>query len=490
MIILPADKNTSGSEYLLVLSIAFLALSCSSTPEVKVNDGVVEETLKEVTGVTTQDVERVSSKEALTLDDLYVLAVERTERIALKNESTEQAGAQKDKAFAGFLPTLSYVFNKFYAVPGHRVDQSYQNLQTYNAINNGNYSSLLPNGSSSALPPTVGAGSRLLLSIPLSAGIASYQDYRSAKNLIEQRRMEAKFEAGRMYLELAQGYFNFLQLEENTKYSQESYDLNREALDERRRLYSLGRIMRSELLNSETALSNAEAVLADAKFQLEQVRITLGTMVGSTAGVKVAAFTTNFSPPDTGDPREFVAKRYDVRATDKSIQVADANKDKAWAGFIPSVALNNYFSFPVHGQTTPKDITAQLAITVPLTPLSQMADLKTAESMRKQAKLTASQTKRTASQEIRTAIESYQNSERILKIYEKAYQYARETAQSQIAGYRTGRNSRIEAITARLSTITAEMTYRRMIHQHALNRIALGVAIGEMPKIPDEKKKD
>ncbi len=469
----------------------FLNYSCSSTPDVKVADGVVEESLKTITGVTTQDVEKANTKQSLSLDDLYILAVERTERIALKNEATEQAMAQKDKAFAGFMPTLSYVFNKFYSIPGHTQQPTLlQNYKTYQAIQSGDLTSLLPSSSSSSnLPPTVGAGSRLLLSIPISAGFSAYQDYRAAKSLAEQRRLEAKYEAGRMYLELAQGYFNFLQLEESVKYSQETYDLTKDALQERKRMYSVGRIMRSELLNSETSLSNSEAILADAKFQLEQVRITLATMVGFDRPVSVAEFVSYLPPIPSGiQPEEFLAKRYDVLSTVQSVKVAEAQKDKAWVAFAPSIALNNYYSFPVAGQAHSKDITAQLQITMPITPFSQMADLKAADSARKQAKLTASQTRRTATQEIRNAFESFRNSERILAIYEKAFQSARETSQSQASGYRSGRNSRLEYITARIGMISSEMNYRKMVHQHSLNRIALAVSIGELPRLPEEKK--
>ncbi|PJZ64848.1 channel protein TolC [Leptospira wolffii] len=486
------NAHNLHAKTIIFFSSLSLLFSCASTPDVKVADGVVEESLKKITGVTTEDVEKATSKSSFTLDDLYILAVERTERIALKNESTEQALAQKDKAFAGFMPTLSYVFNKFYSVPGHTQQPSIvDNYKTYQAIQRGDALSLLPSSSSSSLPPTVGAGSRLLLTIPISAGLSSYQDYRAAKNLAEQRRLEAKHEAGRMYLEIAQGYFNFLQLEESVKFSQETFDLYKDALQERRRMYSVGRIMRSDLLNAETSLSNAEAVLADAKFQLEQVRITIATMVGYDKPVYVAGFASSLPDIAQGiEPEEFLARRYDVLSANQSVKVAEAQKDKALVAFAPSIALNNYYSLPYPGQAHSKDITAQLQITMPITPFSQMADLKAADSARKQAKLTASQTRRTATQEIRNAFESFRNSERILGIYEKAFQSAKETSQSQAAGYRSGRNSRIEAITSKISMLNAEMIYRKMLHQHSLNRIALAVSVGELPRLPEEKKEN
>nr|WP_246051839.1 TolC family protein [Leptospira idonii] len=474
--------------HFIVFLFSLIFQTCSSSPEVKLSDGVVEESLKKITGVTTKDLEKALGKEALSLDDLFVLAVERTERIALKEEATNQALAGKDRAFAGFLPTLSYVYNKFYSIPGHTNEPSLiDNYKTYQAVESGNYLSLVPTTTTSSLPPTVGAGSRLLLSFPITGGLTAYQDYKAYRSLADQRRMEAKFEAGRMYLELAQGYFNVLQLEESLKYAKEALEVNAESVKERKRLYSLGRIMRSELLNAETSLANAQAVLEDTQFQLEQVKITLSTMIGAESKIKLASFSENLDSINSGKADEFLAKRYDVISTEKSIEVAKANESKAMFGFAPNVAVNTYYTFPTAGQARNKDVVAQLAITMPLTPLTQIADLQAAESATKQAKLTASQTRRAAIQEIQNATQSLQNSEKMYSIYEKAYQYAKDTLASQESGYRIGRTSWVDVIATRLSTLNAEITFKKVHYQRLLNRIALGVAIGEIPRIPEEK---
>ncbi|EPG72897.1 outer membrane efflux protein [Leptospira fainei serovar Hurstbridge str. BUT 6] len=496
--------------FFLAVCICFILhffVSCASSTsltsdEVKLKDGIVEDNLKQVTGVTTQDVERASSRYAVSLEDLYILAVERTERIALRNETVEQAEAQKWAQFAGFLPTLSYVYNKFYTTPPVHPTPTASLAQQISADNQlqanldkyGPGALLIPSssgGSTTTISPTATAGSRILLSVPINTMVTSFLSFKSAKFTTEQRRLEAKHEAGRMYLELAQAYFNFLMLEENLRFAQQTFDLTLEDVQERRRLYSLGRIMRSELLSAETRLSNAEASLGDTKFQLEQVRITLFTMAGSEPTLKVAGYQGNNLPdaPVDREPEEFLTKRFDVLASDKSLKASEWNKSVALTNvYLPTIAFNNYYSFPTPGTTYNKDIVTQFQVTVPLTPFAQLENYRAADSQRKQAKLTVSQTRRTASQEIRNAFEGYKNSRRLLTIYEKAYNLAQETAQSQVASYRTGRTSRIESITARLSALTSEMTYRRMLHQHNLNRIVVGVTTGEIPRLPTEKK--
>ncbi|MDF3821909.1 TolC family protein [Leptospira sp. 96542] len=473
----------------LFLVGSFFLLSCSSRQDVKLGDGVVEDSLRQITGVTTKSLESTLSKTSLGLDDLFVLAVEKTERIALKNEATNQANYGKNRAIAGFLPTLSYVYNKFYSVPGHTPDPSpLDNYKTYQALQTGNYAALLPSQTTSSnLPPTVGAGSRLLLSFPLSNGLTSYQDYKAYKSLAEQRRMEAKFEAGRMYMEIALAYYNVLQLEDSLTQAEESLNLHLLAVKERRRLYSLGRILQYELLNAETAVTNAQAVLEDTRSQLEQVQLTLSTMVGMESKVNLVNIVPKFESPNSENVEDFLVKRYDVISSKKGIEVAKANENKAWLGFAPNVAVNTFYSFPTPGQTHSKDVTAQLAITMPLTPLTQVADLEMAESATKQAKLTASQTRRAAVQEIQNAIQSLKNSEKLFGIYEKAYQFALETLKSQESAYRLGRSSLVDLIGTKISTLNSKMTLQKMNYQRHLNRVVLGVAVGELPLLAESK---
>ncbi|MDZ4728191.1 MAG: hypothetical protein SH817_18710 [Leptospira sp.] len=171
-------------------------IACSSSPEIKVAEGVVEENLKKIAGVTSRDISRVLKKEKFNLDDLYILAIERTERIALKSEMISQTKAGKNRAMAGFLPTLSYVYNKFYSIPRKGDDPTtVENYRTLQAIDKGDALYFAPDNSTSTLPPTVEAASRLLLSFPITAGFSSYQDYKQFSLLEEQRQLEAKLTA-------------------------------------------------------------------------------------------------------------------------------------------------------------------------------------------------------------------------------------------------------------------------------------------------------
>ncbi|WP_368856930.1 TolC family protein, partial [Leptospira interrogans] len=163
----------------------------------------------------------ISPEQELNIDELYSYAVERTERIALKEEAIQQADSQKAAAFASFFPSLSLVYNKFYRIPG---PNSHFN-PFYTEPN-----PLTGGSSTSSLPPTVGPGTRLLLSIPILNGVNQYTTYKAAGALANVRMNEAKYESGRLYLEIAQAYYNILQLKEVILLEEKKIDLVRKMI--------------------------------------------------------------------------------------------------------------------------------------------------------------------------------------------------------------------------------------------------------------------
>jgi len=470
---------------IVFVSLYFLPLFyCSSSPEIKVGDNIVEDNLKKVAGISSKDVEIALSKKSLSLDDLYVIAIERTERVALRTEMASQSKAAQHRAIAGFLPTLSYVYNKFYQIPGKTDDPTaVENYRTYQAIERGDGLYFAPSSSTSTLPPTVGQGSRLLLSFPLTGGFGAYQDYQQYKFLEEQRLLEAKFEASRLYLEIAQGYFNILQLAANLEIATETLSLYEDLLKEKKKMYSLGKIMRSDLLVSETAASNAFAYEEEVRMQYKQVKMALAMMIGLDSLIDLDR-TSNQPTIDWKEFRnsdEDLINRYDVTSSKKSIEVAKANEKKAMIGFLPNMNLNTYYSFPFAGQSRNKDVIAQLTFTVPLTPITQFADLETAESATKQAKLSASLTRRNAKIEIENAKRALESSENMLKIYEDAYLNAQTTLKNQDIAYKIGRISLIDVISTKINTLNSKMTFERVKYQNQLNQVSYSIALGIMP---------
>lgn len=456
--------------------IFVFTIGCTDDSGIRTGDGIVEPRLEEVTGVTTAKIKSILPEQELTIDELYAFAVERTERIALREEAIQQADAQKAAAFASFFPSLSLVYNKFYRIPG---PNSHFN-PFYTEPN-----PLTGSSSTSSLPPTVGPGTRLLLSIPILNGINQYTTYKAAGALTNVRLNEARYESGRLYLEIAQAYYNVLQLKEIILLEEKKTDLVRKTIQERRRLFSLGKITRADLSGAEADFSRSEAYLEDFKYQLKQAEMALESLIGAgEGGLRLAIPKEVISIPQNLLPEERIAKRYDVIAAKENLKAAEFNLKKAWGGHLPSVTLNNYYTIPEHNTTPNKDITMQLSINVPLLSAGTItAGVKQAESALRQAELQLSQTKRIATDEIRKAYESSLNSARLLSLYSKARNSAESNLSSQRRGFSFKTVSRLELLVSETSFLDSEIAYRKAYYQHSLNTIWYSVAIGELPKL-------
>ncbi|WP_082281447.1 TolC family protein [Leptospira kirschneri] len=463
--------------------IFVFTIGCTDDSGIRTGDGIVEPRLEEVTGVTTAKIKSILPEQELTIEELYAFAVERTERIALREEAIQQADAQKAAAFASFFPSLSLVYNKFYRIPG---PNSHFN-PFYTEPN-----PLTGSSSTSSLPPTVGPGTRLLLSIPILNGINQYTTYKAAGALTNVRLNEARYESGRLYLEIAQAYYNVLQLKEIILLEEKKTDLVRKTIQERRRLFSLGKITRADLSGAEADFSRSEAYLEDFKYQLKQAEMALESLIGAgEGGLRLAIPKEVISIPQNLLPEERIAKRYDVIAAKENLKAAEFNLKKAWGGHLPSVTLNNYYTIPEHNTTPNKDITMQLSINVPLLSAGTItAGVKQAESALRQAELQLSQTKRIATDEIRKAYESSLNSARLLSLYSKARNSAESNLSSQRRGFSFKTVSRLELLVSETSFLDSEIAYRKAYYQHSLNTIWYSVAIGELPKLKKLKEED
>lgn len=466
-----------------VFALLFWAIGCTDDSAIRTNDGIVEPRLEEVTGVTTERIRKISPEQELSIEELYAYAVEKTERIALKEEAIQQADSQKAAAFASFFPSLSLVYNKFYRVPGpnSHFNPFYTEPNPYTGGSSG-----------SSLPPTVGPGTRLLLSIPILNGVSQYTTYKAAGALTNVRMNEARYESGRLYLEIAQAYYNVLQLKEVILLEEKKTDLVRKTIQERRRLFSLGRITRADLSGAEADFSRSEAALEDFRYQLKQSEMVLESLVGAgEGGLRLAVPKDPITLPQNLLPEERIAKRYDVIAAQENLKMAELNLKKAWGGHLPSVTLNNYYTIPEHNTTPNKDITMQLSINVPLLSAGTItAGVKQAESAVRQAELQLSQAKRVASDEIRKAYESSLNSARLLALYAKARNSAESNLSSQRRGFSYKTTSRLELLVSETSFLDSEIAYRKAFYQHSLNAVWYSVAIGESPKLKKSKEED
>ena len=91
---------------LLSLGSLFVFLNGCAEAPIKVGDNNVEKPLQQVTGLTTEDVQKADQKTSLNLWDVFALAAKHTETLASGAENVEQAKAQNRQALGAWLPQV------------------------------------------------------------------------------------------------------------------------------------------------------------------------------------------------------------------------------------------------------------------------------------------------------------------------------------------------------------------------------------------------
>jgi outer membrane protein len=440
-----------------------------------------------------------------TLQDLFYSAIEKTERIAIKKEAIIQAEARKDSFFANFFPTLAFRYQQFVTTPNHSEhDREIRNRNNIiNAYSNEAYgtkistpydvgnSSLFGSGSSSTVTsPLVRPGARLVLHIPIMTGLNEWAAYKNSKHEVKLRNLELKYDEGRMFLEIAQAYFNLLQLESNLENKKQVLDLTKESKTELERRVNLGRNKISELSSISAQISKLEAEISGITDTLSQMRDTISFLTGLDEQFKLT--NINELPISFGieEAEKTVEARHDVNAAKLNLEIAKSEVLKAYGGHLPTASIDTFYTFP-SGNTTSgtKDLVNQFIIQVPLLSMGTvMAAVKQAESLKRQAELQLTQSVRFAQEEVRKAYSSYTHSKQAEESYRAALNATENNYKVVLRDYNKKSATIIDLLNSQIALQNAKEDLNRIKLQKQLNLVWLKVAIGEYPEKLENKK--
>ena len=490
-------KQLVKRKYLLVLTV-FL-FQCGHEEQIK----EISENPNEIKANSTQNTPLIktnpvnTNKESFNLQDLYYSAISKTERIAIKKEAIVQAEAKRDSFFASFFPSLAFRYQQFITVPNHAAhDREIRNRNNLvNAYSNEVYgtnistpydvtSSSFSSGTSTVTSPLVRPGARLVLHIPIMTGLNEWSNYKSSKHEVKLRLLELKHDSGRMFLEIAQAYFNLLQLESNLESKKQILELTKESKQELERRVSLGRNKPSELTSITAQLARLEAEILGITDTLSQMRDTLSFLTGFDSEFKIIhieELSFNFGLEEV---EKTIENRYDVNAAKLNLEIAKSEVVKAYGGHLPTASIDTFYTFPSASTTgSTKDLVNQLIIQVPLISMGTItAAVKQAESIKRQAELQVTQSVRFAREEIRKAYNSYSNSKETEESYKKALTATEKNYQIIQSDYYKKAATSLDLLNAQIILRNAKEDLYRTRLQRQLNLVWLKVAIGEYPE--------
>ncbi|MBK8397517.1 MAG: TolC family protein [Leptospiraceae bacterium] len=486
--------NLKNQKLILLFLILFQCNHEETRRETKINpeplpDQVINET----------KIIKRTNETNYNLAELFHSALQKTERIAIKKEAIIQAEARKDSFFASFFPTLAFRYQQFVTTPNHTAhDREIRNRNNLiNAYSNENYGTNIStpynitnspvfggSNTSTATSPLVRPGARLVLHIPIMTGLNEWTSYKNSKHEVKLRHLELRYDEGRMFLEIAQAYYNLLQLESNLENKKQILKLTNESKSELERRVNLGRNKSSELSSITAQLAKLEAEILGITDTLSQMRDTMAFLTGLDSMFKLQ--NTNELPVtfDLSEAEKTVESRHDVNAAKLNLEIAKSEVLKAYGGHLPTASIDTFYTFPT-GNTSggnSKDLVNQFVLQIPLLSMGTVsAAVKQAESLERQAGLQLTQSIRFAREEVRKAYNSYSHT----KLAEESYMTALNAMESNyktiLRDYNRKSANILDLLTSEIARENAKEDLNRIKLQKQLNLVWLKVAIGEYP---------
>ena len=470
--------------------IAGCLYSCTSEA-IKVGDGEIEKPLQDVAGVRREDLASAQSKldaqgpgsPGLTLPDLYALAVDRTERLAIKQEKVIQAESDRNRAVGSWIPSLSFRETRLGTLPDHKDEDRERRQRNQLAAIALNNPALATTTTSSSLPPNLSTGRRLVLHVPIFTGLKEYAGIEGSRALIDQRKYELLHDAGRLYLELAQDFYNVLVLERSLKTRTELLSLSRQNVDQLDRFVALGRVKRTEALQARSTVARLEADVQAVQDNLTRSREALSL----SSGVRPDALFADAEPMPAPSlsrlqAEDIAESRADVMAARATLEVSKASLTQAQGEFAPSFYVDGYYNLPRHNVPRNRDIIAQFTFEFPIfSGGSSIAGITKAESEKRTAQLTYDLLKRQALLEIRQAFDAWESSRLQIAAYKKALDAAELNYGAQLDYYNRRLGTIVDLLAALTTLASARDDYQKALLQERLNRVWVGVATGELP---------
>jgi outer membrane protein len=436
-------KMSAGAILAVVLVLSFPMASLGD------DKGKIKVLLEEATGITDSDVIKAGQKKVLTLFDVYALAVKKTEAMAIEGEKYIQAEAHKSQAIGAMLPRVSLRATKIFP---ETKSGTYTNAKT---------------------------SMSLYARQPIITGLQEWYSYRGSQYEIRLRRYELFYNAGLFLLEVAQYFYRVLQIEQTLKDKEDIIILYKRTLDELRRRVRVGRSRQTEVLRVDTEIFKLEADIKSLQKELKSARMALSALSSISPDSILKEGELSGFDYSTEKLKSLLRDRWDIRAAREEVKFAETRLRVEQGGHLPTIYLEGYYRLYQRDKTG-RDYYGALGAELPLFSGGIVsARVREAESALRKAELNLSRGLRNAETDIRDAYQRWESTQKEMEAYKNAFDTAERNYRAVMREYRLNLVAILDVFTALTSLYNAREDYETTKLQNSLNRIRLGIAVGE-----------
>lgn len=405
----------------------------------------------------------LAAREALSLEDLYRMALHRSETLALAGEELVRIRTRYEQVVGSVLPRLSFegtvTFQERVALPGATsVDRNFTDPRR--------------------------SEYRFAARQPIFSGLAEFYELRRQNRLYEAQEETLRHARLLLHADVADAFYAILQIDRERATTEDALRLARERLEELAQRQRLGISRRSEVLAQEAEVASLEASLERLRGALSVAWEALGFLAGF-EGTRTLVDT--LPEPEPPPPVErFLARaqaeRRDLRALERRAEAARQGVGVARAGYLPVVDLEGRYY--THREGFSEDVNWDVALSFEV-PIFEggvtQARLREARSALRSAELERDRLRREIDLDVRRAWIDLRSLLQELRALEAAVRSAEENYELVQAEYRRGIAPNLEVLAAFTTLQQARLGRDRARYQAKAAAVRLAVRSGLPP---------
>ncbi len=382
--------------------------------------------------------------EEYSLEDLYSIALERSERIRISEEDLYISERGKEKAFSVLLPKLS----------------AFWDYTRYSEVKTSVFG-----GSLIALQPEYSASWGIRFDQSMSLGGRELKALRISKENIEKSKFELYAVREEYLFSVASAYYDVMRSQKALEIARVNVERLRKHRDASAIRLKVGEVTKTDLLRAEAELSGAQSELIRAENNLKLMRATLARVVGLNGDYDVMEPAVNQEPENeyvlSTLKEKAIAERAELKSLDLRKKISVDQVSYARGAYWPTLSLGGVYSRMEQDPASPfflrESIYGALSLSFPFFEGGlRRAEVSEAKARLRQSELTYEDMKKTVSIEVENAYLEFQTQRRVLKSLEDQVTFARDNYNSVSRQYEFGLANSIDVIDANTLLLTSE----------------------------------
>ena len=412
--------------------------------------------------------------DAYSLDDLYRLALERSESIKLSEENLVISKLNRDKAFSALIPTIS-------AFGGYTKFTEDKQSST-----------------GSIMQPDYNDSWGIKLEKSLSVSGREFTAFKGAMDNIEKNRYELMAVKEEYLASVGEAFYSVLQARQTVQIADTNLERLRKYQDAAEKRLHIGEVTKTALLRAKGEVSGALSDQIKAKNRLSMGKVLLARIVGIESDFDLI---DNDSDPDRqngmkSDPEapeqsslprlQEIAEtsRYELRSLKAELEMAKKQIDYTRGALWPTATVSSVYSrldqSPKSGSGyNDEAVSASLYLNFPLYDGgSRKVDIKEAEAQKRQIDLMYKDQEKIIKVEVENAFLDVNAQKSVIKYLEDQLLFATNNYYAIAKQFEFGLSDGMDMIDANNLLLTSQLKLSDARYNYRLSVLKLKRAIG------------